>query len=273
MTAPPPLIHGRSTSEAQWRPWLHQHLSRPEPFTHWLPDTARLVVLAPHPDDEVLACGALLALHSARGGNSLIVAVTDGEASHREANVSVHTERTLTLTRSDEHELALTRRDEQELALTRSAERLQGLHQLDVSAQQLTSLHLPDGDVARHESELTRRITSLLQPSDVIVSPWRRDGHPDHDACGRAAARASAATGRPLWEAPVWMWHWARPNDARVPWLRMQALAVSDAARASKQAALAAHVSQLTPRSPTHGAVLNDEIVERAQRRAEYFFV
>lgn len=253
MNSPAPLIHGRSTSEAQWRPWLQQHLSRPEPFTQWLPDTARLVVLAPHPDDEVLACGALLALHAARGGESLIVAVTDGEASHREA-------------------LAHSA-DEKLLAQTRCAERTQGLRQLDLSAEQITCLHLPDGHVANHERDLTRLVTALLRPTDVIVSPWRLDGHPDHDACGRAAARASVVSGRPLWEAPVWMWHWARPNDARVPWMRLQALAVSDAARASKQAALAAHVSQLTPRSSSHGAVLNDEIVARAERRAEYFFV
>jgi LmbE family N-acetylglucosaminyl deacetylase len=253
MNASPPLIHGHSTPESQWRPWLQQHLSRPEPFTHWLPDTSRLVVLAPHPDDEVLACGALLALHAARGGESLIVAVTDGEASHREA------------ARQD-----LT---EEALAKTRRTERERGLQQLDLTDKHVLSLHLPDGGVTRHESELERRIRLLLRPRDVLISPWRSDGHPDHDACGRAAARASAATGRPLWEAPVWMWHWARPNDRRVPWMRMQALAVSDAARASKQAALAAHVSQLTPRSATHGAVLGVDIVARTERRAEYFFV
>ena len=85
VSSPPALIQGQSTSETQWQPWLQQHLSRPKPFAQWLPDTARLVVLAPHPDDEVLACGALLALHTAPGGASLIVAITDGEASHREA--------------------------------------------------------------------------------------------------------------------------------------------------------------------------------------------
>jgi LmbE family N-acetylglucosaminyl deacetylase len=253
MNPPHPLIRGRGTSEAQWRPWLQQHLSRPEPFTQWLPDTARLVVLAPHPDDEVLACGALLALHAARGGESLIVAVTDGEASHREVQARWV--------------------DETTLAQTRRAERAQGLQQLDLSAEHITCLHLPDGDVARFERELARRVTALLRPADVIVSPWRLDGHPDHDACGRAAARVSAHTGRPLWEAPVWMWHWARPNDARVPWMRLQAMAVSDAARACKQAALAAHTSQLEPRSDTQGAVLGEEIVARTQRRAEYFFV
>jgi LmbE family N-acetylglucosaminyl deacetylase len=259
VNTPQPLIQGLSTSEAQWRPWLQQHLSRPEPFTQWLPDTARLVVLAPHPDDEVLACGALLALHAARGGESLIVAVTDGEASHR--------------TQSGQEVKAQECNAEIALSKTRRIERAQGLQALDLSAEHITSLHLPDGEVARYEADLTRRVTTMLRRADVIVSPWRFDGHPDHDACGRAAARASLASGCALWEAPIWMWHWARPNDTRVPWMRLQALAVSDAAHASKQVALAAHVSQLTPRSASLPAVLDDAIVARAERRAEYFFV
>ena len=256
-----PLIHGEGTAEAVWLAWLKHRLGRPEPFTPWLPDTARLVVVAPHPDDEVLGCGALLALHAARGGESLIVAVTDGEASHREVgdDFTVH--------------LAGSVMDEKELARVRRAERLTGMRQLDLSANQLVALDLPDGLVAHHESELARRLASLLRPADVIVSPWRHDGHPDHDACGRAAARVSAATGTPLWEAPIWMWHWARPNDSRVPWMRLQAVSVSDSVRANKHAALSAHVSQLTPRSATHGAVLGSQIVARAKRPAEYFFV
>ena len=144
---------------------------------------------------------------------------------------------------------------------------------LDLGAEHRTSLHLPDGEVAHHEAEVVRRVTAMLRLADVIVSPWRFDGHPDHDACGRAAAGVRANTGCALWEAPIWMRHWARLNDVRVPWLRMQSLAVSNAARASKHAALAAHVSQLTPRGDGLGAVLDGAIVVRAARHAEYFFV
>ena len=92
-------------------------------------------------------------------------------------------------------------------AQMRQAERAQGLHALDLGANQLTSLHLPDGEVAHHEAEVVQRVTAMLRPADVIVSPWRFDGHPDHAACGRAAARVSATTGCALWEAPIWMWH------------------------------------------------------------------
>ena len=81
----PGLIQGEATSGLAWRSWLAglrcHELSVPD----WLPAHARLVIVAPHPDDEVLASGGLIATHVAQGGRVLIVAVTDGEASHDEA--------------------------------------------------------------------------------------------------------------------------------------------------------------------------------------------
>jgi LmbE family N-acetylglucosaminyl deacetylase len=40
------------------------------------------VVIAPHPDDESLACGGLLALASCEGVRAAIVVVSDGAGSH-----------------------------------------------------------------------------------------------------------------------------------------------------------------------------------------------
>jgi len=45
-----------------------------------VPPGSRVVVVAPHPDDEILTCGALLHLVAERGDAPLIVAVTDGPA-------------------------------------------------------------------------------------------------------------------------------------------------------------------------------------------------
>src|SRR5881275_2502629 len=38
----------------------------------------RLLVLAPHPDDEVIGCGGLVALHLREGRKVRVVVVTDG---------------------------------------------------------------------------------------------------------------------------------------------------------------------------------------------------
>ena len=244
------LIEGAGTAESVWQHWLRLGAVTTGALHECLPGNARLVVVAPHPDDEVIACGGLMAMHRARGGGLAVVAVTDGEASH--GNLPLP--------------------QTQALAATRCAESTAGLQQLGLSDVAVTRLALPDGQVASHMMRLARRLQLLLLPTDVVVTTWRRDGHPDHDATGLATSLACAAVGCRLIEAPVWMWHWASPGDPFVPWHRLQRLPLNAQARLCKQAALAAHASQLDASQRAEGAVLGAAMVARAGRPDEYFF-
>jgi LmbE family N-acetylglucosaminyl deacetylase len=47
-----------------------------------LPELAPALVLAPHPDDESLACGGLIAALATQGLPVRVVALSDGSASH-----------------------------------------------------------------------------------------------------------------------------------------------------------------------------------------------
>lgn len=251
----PGLIHGEATDALVWRCWLAGLRCHELSVENWLPSSARLVIVAPHPDDEVLASGGLIATHLAQGGRVLIVAVTDGEASHGG--------------------LSAVKRDD--LAYLRRSERWLGLRLLGLAQPTVVALGLEDGLVQQQQQALFERLTSLLQPTDVVVSTWENDGHPDHDTTGEVARRASAAIGCAYLAAPVWMWHWATPGDTRVPWRRLRGLPLSAADGSRKRAALAVHRSQLSPRSTEPGtelgAVLGPAIVERAAWRTEYFFV
>lgn len=158
-----------------------------------------LVVVAPHPDDETLGLGGTIATAAERGISVRVVSVSDGDAAHPEA------------TAAQRSALARTRRDEMLCAAAA----------LGIGAP--TRLGLPDGDVAAHQARLTDALTEVLtaEPAGVwCAATWRGDGHPDHEAVGRAAAEATARTGAVLMEYPVWMWHWAEPGDATVPWHR-----------------------------------------------------
>jgi LmbE family N-acetylglucosaminyl deacetylase len=245
------LIQGGGTSEAVWRAWLGSADLPCLSLNVFLPARTRLVVVAPHPDDEVLACGGLLALHAARRGISVIVGVTDGEASHRGS----------------------TTWNAQRLAAARREERCEGLSHLGIDATAVLQIGAPDGGVASHVEQIERALTVLLQPTDVVVTTWRLDGHPDHEGTARAVAQACASTGCPLLEAPVWMWHWASPGDPRVPWQRLRALPLPPDAIAAKQDALSAHVTQLKPRDTGDGPVLGEAILDRHKREHEYFFI
>ncbi|MDQ2779467.1 MAG: PIG-L family deacetylase, partial [Pseudomonadota bacterium] len=261
------------------------------PLAHWLPEGARAVVVAPHPDDEVIGFGGLLAAHARRGGSTCLLAVTDGEASHPHSR----------------------RWSESALAAERRRERCEGLSQLglgrpdtdaafdrdrarpswrseEATTDPVCTLHrcgLPDGQVERHVSELEAAIAAHLRPGDVLLTTWRLDGHPDHEATGAAVARVVARSGHRCIEAPVWMWHWARPDDPKVPWSRLAGHVLDDRAGHVKQKALAAHRTQLEaegegedhgdepwhrPGGERHSPVLGSQMVLRAARRTEWFF-
>lgn len=212
---------------------------------------ARLVVVAPHPDDEVLACGGLLAAHTGRGGRASVIAVTDGEASHRGTESWAP----------------------RALAAARQAESDRGLRALGVLSNEITRLTMPDGAVSRYGGPLREALGLLLKSDDVVVSTWRLDGHPDHEAVGAATEDVCADVGAVCLQAPVWMWHWSSQGDARVPWHRLRGFALDSHACQRKRAALAMHETQLMPRSKSEGPVLGPLILERATRDAEYFFV
>lgn len=211
----------------------------------------RLVVVSPHPDDEVLACGGLIASHAARGGSVAVIAVTDGEASHR----------------------GDPRWPSERLGSVRSEERTRGLQRLGLGLDAVTRLRLADGAIDARRDDLYEALSAVLLPEDIVVSTWSLDGHPDHDATGAAVDRACAERGCTLLQAPVWMWHWSAPGDARVPWMRLRSFDIPSDALARKERALAEHVTQLWPRLGSLPPVLGPAILARARRAREYFFV
>ena len=95
------------------------------------------------------------------------------------------------------------------------------------------------------------------------AATWRGDGHPDHEAVGRSAAAAVAGTDAVLLEYPVWMWHWARPGDAAVPWHRMSMAPHDRGSSARKRQAAAAFRSQLAPYEDGIDVVLPPFVLER----------
>lgn len=238
------------TAESAWRDWdVLTRFGRCD-RTQLIRPSQRLVVVAPHPDDEVLAVGALLAAHARAGGPVLLVRVTDGEASH---DGVAGWSRAVTASR-------------------RRAEGEAGLASL-VPSTQLTTMRLGLADSAVVESAraLLAALQGCIEADDVVVTTWRHDGHPDHEATGRACAMACGRAGCRLIETPVWMWHWARPGDPRVPWSRLRVLPALPLDRRRKSLALACHRSQLTPRG-TDRPVVTTAMVARADWPVEHVF-
>ena len=244
-------IRGEGTTEAEWNGW--PGLARlPEIDARTLvPHGARAVVVAPHPDDEVLSVGGLLAQLAAAGTPVEVIAVTDGTASHGGS------------TEWPAERLAKTRPQESRVALQR----------LGLSVEP-ARLGLPDGGLKALRAMLAARLVPLLHPRDVVFTTWRQDGHPDHEATGQACAMAAASVGARLVEVPVWGWHWSRPGDARMPWQHAFRLMLGEDAMRRKRAAVRAFTSQLRRDASTgSGPVLRATTVARAARPYEVVFL
>jgi LmbE family N-acetylglucosaminyl deacetylase len=248
------VISGQGTPEPAWQAWPPLHSLPVLPLSTFGNSGGRIVIVAPHPDDEVLAFGgllALLALQGWGGPRALVIGVTDGDASHP-GSVAWPA-------------AALGRRRREESA--------EGLRRIGWPSPDRAFLGIPDGRVQAHTTIVTARLRDLLRPTDTVLSPWRFDGHPDHDATARATAAACRAVQCPHAEAPVWMWHWARPGDRRVPWSRLRRLLLSPQAQQAKACAIAAHATQLEAQDTGAPPVLAPWALDRLQRDAEYLFV
>ena len=247
------VIEGQGTTEAQWltSPGL-AHIPVVSAAT-LVPPACRMVVVAPHPDDEILMVGGLLQYMLRLARNVLLVAVTDGTASHADS----------------------TDWSRERLARERPRESHAALKMLGLLVEPMLRLGLTDGELKRLQPQLAEQIAQVIRPRDVVVTTWRHDGHPDHEATGHACAAAAAGrVGATLIEVPVWAWHWARPDDARLPWHRARQLVLDDAAVQRKQEAVKAFVSQLLPDLSTGaGPVLRSTTVARAARSFEMVFV
>ena len=192
----------------------------------------RAVVVAPHPDDEVLGTGVLLRWLAHRGVPTTIVAVTDGEASHARSH----------------------RITPAALCRVRAAEREAALAVLGVDPD-VARLGLPDGAVAAHVDALAEALGVHVDADTTVVAPWRGDGHPDHDAVGTGAARAAARVGATLWEVPIWA-RVRRPAAAGDGALRLLADPISAAAKRDAATCFRSQVQPLGP-APEDGPVVH----------------
>ena len=114
------------------------------------------------------------------------------------------------------------------------------VHFGDTGGLCLDSLGLADSAVADSHESLLQQLNAVLRNGDRVLTTWRHDGHCDHEAVGHACASASRRCQAQLLEVPVWAWHWAHPEDPRLPWLRARKLAVPAHTLERKRAALAA---------------------------------
>lgn len=239
------------TDPAAWTTFLEGITAAPLS----LDGVGSVVVVAPHPDDETLGAGGLIAAAADAGFPLHVVLVSRGEGSHPDSPTT--SPEALRSIREDEFRRAL--------------------RVLDPTAS-ATLLDVPDGGLREHpevlRDALAERLAGAARPT-LVVAPWRGDGHRDHRIAGEVTeevvARSPAAR---LVAYPVWAWHWDTPDAPAAPWDTALALPLSPEQLDRKRRALDAYGSQTRPLSAAAGdeAIVDERHAAHHLRHVEWFF-
>ena len=187
-----------------------------------------LLVLAPHPDDESLGCGGLIAEHHARGYGVHVMVLTDGAGSHPHSRAYPATR----------------------LSALRMEEARKAIVALGLSEDRIDFLGLPDGHVSsrgRQFNDAAAHIAQYARSHGVraICTTLPHDPHPDHQAAYWLGRRVAREVGARLLGYPVWTW--TLPPTGWLPLMPLRGARLDIAHHlAAKQRAIACHRSQIT---------------------------
>jgi len=150
----------------------------------------RVLVIAPHPDDEAIGCGGALCLHRRRGDPVAVVFLTSGE-------------------RYTDDRPPETNRAVRE-AEARAAGHILGIGRIEF-------LRMPDMGLAENVRAAADSLAKVLalEPPDVIYLPHPAESHPDHAAAlpivrgalAGAAGKRPELRGYEVW-SPLTEHHW-----------------------------------------------------------------
>lgn len=171
----------------------------------------KVLVLAPHPDDESIGCGGVVCLHAEAGDRVVAVFLTSGEKG------------LATLTQEEAWRI---REGE-----AREAARILGI-------SKLYFLHGTDGGLAGEVEEVAVALRPILESEkpELVYLPHIREWHPDHQAATAILERALEGLHLPVQLRGYEIW---------TPLSEFQHLENIDAVMSRKLEAIRAHHSQL----------------------------
>jgi LmbE family N-acetylglucosaminyl deacetylase len=191
------------------------------------------LILAPHPDDESLGCGGLIAAASAAGRPPFVLFLTDGTGSHPRSALYPPAR----------------------LRAVRENEARDALAILGLPAERVAFLGLPDTQAPHQGAAFAAAVEAIMMRAGMldcsaIAAPWQHDPHGDHLAAHRMATAAARALDVRQIAYPVWGWT-LPPNGPLDFDVRGGRLDIGPYLPA-KRRAIAAHVSQ-------HGGLITDD--------------
>ena len=210
-----------------------------------------ICILAPHPDDETMGCGQLIAEMCRRGGIVKVIVVSDGRGSHRNCcNI-----------------------DESNIVEGRKASCIKAMEALGLPLENLVFLDYPDGELSHYEDEIFERVKELLGNSIyTLFVPHEQEGWSDHLAVYRVGKRIVESMGNTLYHYCVWF-YFSMPfrKFNQVEWKSARILESSDAC-SKKRKALENYQNSKAPCGKPYAGVLPELLWKAVNDEREVYF-
>lgn len=215
-----------------------------------LPSWRHVVVLAPHPDDEVLGCGQLMSRTAAEGGRVSVIYLSSGEKSHNGCCPA------------------------DEVAAHREQLAQQATQGLNIPVDRHW-LRLPDGQLSADGNTLelvTRLVLQLIgdEREVCLCVPHAFEGWSDHEAANLLGTLVAKQIDLTLLEYCIWFWY-SMPYGKllRCRWRTARSVGGH---REQKQAMASRYLSATAPCGTPWVGHLPPLLVRSCLTKKEYFF-
>jgi len=209
------------------------------------------LIVSPHPDDEILGCGALIKRMNASGKNVSIVFLTKGENTTPKIN---------------KQKLIEARRNLTIRALGLVGQPLEKVHFLDYE----------DGIVRFNNSETTKLIQLIdnIKPDSIYVTN-RYEGWNDHVQACNIIEQIAAEKGIKFYEYCVWFWY-TMPFKTifKIQWKNTRYIKMNREERKAKISAIEIYMRENDPNSGTpYSGALPKILIKSCGWPQEFYFV
>lgn len=209
----------------------------------------KILIVAPHPDDEVLGCSGLIQRLLSEGKQVDVVILSGGGKSHAGC------------CEIDESTLIGSRRN-----LSRKAAKILGL-----PLENLHFLDYPDGSIVFDcsETERMKKLIDTLLPESIFV-PHKGEGWSDHLEAGQIVRKLAGETsGVSFYEYCVWFWYY---NVWNIDRKKAFVLTMSKEELSHKNEAINAYIQPKAPCGKPFSGVLPPVFVWANRWRKELYF-
>lgn len=205
-----------------------------------------VLIIAPHPDDEAIGCGGLIARLCAEGQAPHVVVMTGGGGSLRGYSDM------------PESDVIKARRN-----LTLKSAKALGLPESNIHFLDFVDGHIDD----RPESEMKRLkdLIKQLKP-DAIFVPHSGEGWPDHINTRQIILNFQFPK---VYEYCVWMWYY---NVWNLDWKNAFQFRMTDSEHVAKLKAADAYIKPLAPCGQPWSGVLPKPFIKANTARRELYF-